>query len=145
MVLKEWFDACGAAVAVSALNRVDLPTLERPRMPHLKPMKRLFNGMAFEEKSSCSRLLARCIRLFCIEKTFDLHGEMHPVLKARVLSFAQEIDVVRDDPAQSLDPWPLVLGKVAEHVSVHEILHPGMADPDAHAAIVVAHMRRDRA
>src|ERR1700680_196908 len=67
------------------------------------------------------------------------------VLKARFLSFAQEIDVVRDDPAQSLDPWPLVLGKVAEHVSVHEILHPGMADPDAHAAIVVAHMRRDRA
>jgi hypothetical protein len=24
------------------LNRVDLPTLERPRMPHLNPMKRLF-------------------------------------------------------------------------------------------------------
>src|SRR6266513_3560855 len=93
--------------------------------------QRTQSGMTLEEKSSCSRLLARYIRLFCIEKTFGLHGEMHPVLKARVLCFAQEIDVVGDGPAQSLDPWPLVLGKVAEHVSVHEILHPGMADPDA--------------
>ena len=31
-------EACAAAVAVRALNRVDLPTLGRPTMPQLKPM-----------------------------------------------------------------------------------------------------------
>jgi hypothetical protein len=30
--------ACAAAVWVRALNRVDLPTLGRPTMPHLKPI-----------------------------------------------------------------------------------------------------------
>src|SRR5215471_16583665 len=43
MVLKGYFDACAAAVAVSALKTVDLPTLERPRMPHVKPMTLLYS------------------------------------------------------------------------------------------------------
>ena len=39
----------------------------------------------------------------------------------------------------------LVLGEVAEHVRLHQFLDAGMTDTDAHAAVVVADMRRDRA
>ena len=31
-------EACAACVSVSALNKVDLPTLGSPTIPHLKPM-----------------------------------------------------------------------------------------------------------
>ena len=41
MVQNGKFAACAAAVRVSALNRVDLPTFGRPTMPILKPMLRL--------------------------------------------------------------------------------------------------------
>ncbi len=37
------------------------------------------------------------------------------------------------------------LGEVVEHVGMHEFLDAGMTDADAHAAIVVADMLRDRA
>ena len=46
---------------------------------------------------------------------------------------------------QRLDPGPLVLGEVLEHVMLHHLLDAGMADADAHAAIIVADMRGDRA
>src|SRR5581483_3898116 len=39
------FAACAAAVEVSALNRVDLPTLGKPTIPQLKPILRL--GLRF--------------------------------------------------------------------------------------------------
>ena len=35
------FAACAAAVRVSALKRVDLPTFGSPTIPHLKPMPSL--------------------------------------------------------------------------------------------------------
>ena len=38
MVQNGKFAACAAAVRVSALNKVDLPTLGRPTIPILKPM-----------------------------------------------------------------------------------------------------------
>jgi hypothetical protein len=40
IVQKGKFAACAAAVRVSALNSVDLPTFGSPTMPHLKPMLR---------------------------------------------------------------------------------------------------------
>src|SRR5690606_38829664 len=44
MVQKGKFAAWAAAVWVRALKSVDLPTLGRPTMPHLKPMKNLGDG-----------------------------------------------------------------------------------------------------
>jgi hypothetical protein len=38
IVQKGKFAACAAAVRVSALNSVDLPTFGRPTIPTLKPM-----------------------------------------------------------------------------------------------------------
>src|SRR5262249_4076675 len=84
-------------------------------------------------------------RLAGIEESLGLHGEVRLVLKARILAFRQQLGVVRDDGAQSFDPWPLLLGEVAEHVGLNQFLHAGMPDADAHAPIVVADMRRDRA
>ncbi len=46
MVQKGKFAACAAAVRVSALKRVDLPTFGRPTMPVLKPMSGPSRGSA---------------------------------------------------------------------------------------------------
>src|SRR3954451_14608412 len=45
------FAASAAWVAVSALNRVDLPTFGRPTMPQLKPMG---NAAAFKNNTSAT-------------------------------------------------------------------------------------------
>ncbi len=70
---------------------------------------------------------------------------MNLVLEARVLSLRQQLRIVGHDVAQGLDPRPFGLGEVVEHVRVHEVLDARMTDADAHAAIVVADMRGDRA
>ena len=48
-------------------------------------------------------------------------------------------------PHSALDPFALGLGEVAQHVAVHQLLDARMADAEAHAAIIVADMGRDRA
>src|SRR6266702_6966203 len=123
MVLNGYFVACAAAVSVSALKSVDLPTFGRPTMPHLKPMKSLVPILQ----------LRRLFRLFRAEP-LRLHGEMHFILEARVMAFRQELGVVGDDAAQGLDPRLLVLREIAEHVGMHQLLYAGMADADAPAA-----------
>src|SRR5262245_40637642 len=138
MVLNGYFDACAAAVAVSGLKTVDLPTLERPRMPPVKPMTLL--GSITPRVS-----LVGPFRLLGNKESLGLHGEMHLVLEARILAFRQQLGVVRDDGAQRFDPRPLVLGEVVEHVGLDQVLQAGMPDADAHAPILVADMRRDRA
>ena len=53
--------------------------------------------------------------------------------------------VVGDDFAQRLHPGPLALGEILQHVVLHQLLVARMADAHAHAPIVVADMRGDRA
>ena len=103
-------------------------------MPHLNPMR----CPSLRCHSSVGSSVA-------VAEALGLHGEMHLVLEARVLALDQQPGIVGDDVAQRLDPGPLVLGEIAEHVAVHQLLHAGMADADAHAAVVVADMRGDRA
>ena len=43
-----------------------------------------------------------------------------------------------------LHPRLLVLGEVVEHVAMNQVLDAGMSDSDAHTAVIVADMRRDR-
>ncbi len=69
---------------------------------------------------------------------------MHFVLKGRILSLDQQAGIVGDDVAQRLDPGPLALGEILQHVGFHQFLVAGMADAKAHAAIVVADMLGDR-
>src|SRR5215510_15478006 len=102
-------------------------------MPHLNPI-----GVS-------RSILVGFVPLLALAEALGLHGEMHLVLEARILALRQEFGIVGDDAAQGLDPRPLVLGEIAEHVRMHHLLHAGMTDPDAHPAIVVADMRRDRA
>jgi hypothetical protein len=45
-VLKGYFAACAATVAVKALKSVDLPTFGKPTIPHLKPMLVLLRILA---------------------------------------------------------------------------------------------------
>ena len=70
---------------------------------------------------------------------------MHLVLEARVLSRREQFGVVGDHVAQRFDPRTLALGEVAEHMRMHQLLHARMTDADAHALVVVADMRADRA
>src|SRR5882724_9092194 len=70
---------------------------------------------------------------------------MSLVLKCRVAILRKKARIVRNHIAQRLNPGPIRLGKVAQHIAVHEFLHPRMTDPKTHAAIVVADVRGDRA
>ena len=70
---------------------------------------------------------------------------MHLVLEARVPALGQHLGVVGDDIAQRFDPRPIALGEIAEHVRMYQLLHAGMPDAEAHALVVVADMRADRA
>src|SRR4051812_36820568 len=102
-------------------------------MPHLKPI------------SSPSVFLFVVVAVFRLAETFRGHREMHLVLEARVLALREQLGVASDDVAQRLDPRPLGLGEIAEHMRVHELLDAGMSDAKPHALIVVADMRTDRA
>ncbi len=98
------------------------------------------------ESHDASLLFLRCrLRLAVgLSEALRIHGEMHLVLKTRILATRQIVRVVGDDVRQCLHPAALALGKISEHVGVDLILHTRMTDPEAHAAIVVADMRRDR-
>ena len=105
-------------------------------MPHLKPIYvslivfRRFGSRASGSSGSLS-----------LEEALGLHGEVDLVLEARVLALRQQLGIVGDDVAQRLDPRPLALGEIVQHVGVHQLLDARMTDADAHAAIVVADMR----
>ena len=117
--------------AVSALNRVDLPTLGRPTMPQLKPMSYAFD-------SSARRLRRRR------EKRHPAHVSFVDL----AATLGQQRRLRR--PARRA-PWAasrslaiaLVGLEIAQHPVQHEVLVAGMADADAHAAIVVAEMGID--
>src|SRR6185369_3126281 len=70
---------------------------------------------------------------------------MYLVLEGRVLAGRQQPGIVGNRLAQRFYPWPIALGKVRQHVAVHQLLDAGMTDPEPHPAVVVADMRGDRA
>src|SRR3954468_1949560 len=70
---------------------------------------------------------------------------MHPVLECRILLRREQAGIVGDRLAQRLDPGPIGLGEIRQHVAVHEFLDTGMPDAEPYPAIVVADMRGDRA
>src|SRR5438445_6928391 len=82
--------------------------------------------------------------VFSLAESLRLHAEMHLVLESRVLAFDQQVCVVGNDGAQRLHPWPLVLGEIVEHVTMHQFLHAGLYDSDSHPPVIVADMRGDR-
>src|SRR5262249_37131038 len=132
--------ACAAAVSVSALKSVDLPTFGNPTMPHLKPMDFYFTWLDGDSRGIAIGIF---VRFFA--EAFGDHGEVHFVLKARILAARQELRVVGKDTAQRPDPAALPLGEIAEYVMLPLVLVAGMPDADAHAPIVVADMLGDRA
>src|SRR3954469_9790328 len=70
---------------------------------------------------------------------------MYLVLEGRVLAGRQQPGIVGNRLAQRFYPRPVALGKVGQHVAVHQLLDAGMTDPEPHPAVVVAYMRGDRA
>src|SRR5437899_1166565 len=78
-------------------------------------------------------------------ESLGLHRQMHLVLKRRVAIDREQRGIVRHRAKQRLYPGPVALGKIAQHVAVHQFLDPGMADAEPHPAIVVADMGGDRA
>src|SRR5215210_2129639 len=94
-----------------------------------------------------ARLTIRCCSGagLCLAETFGLHGEMHLVLKARIFPLGQYLGVLGDCVAEGFDPIALDFAKVAQHIRVDQLLCSRMANTDAHAAVIVADMRRDRA
>ena len=83
--------------------------------------------------------------VFLLEKSLGLQRQMHLVLKRRVAARREQAGIVGDRLAQRLDPGPVALGEIRQHVAVHQFLDAGMTDPEPHPAIVVADMRGDRA
>src|ERR1700750_2340608 len=69
---------------------------------------------------------------------------MHLVLERRVAPRYQQSGVIGHRLAQRLDPGPVALGEIRQHVTVHQFLDAGMADPQPHAAIFIADMGRNR-
>src|SRR5690242_11895151 len=78
-----------------------------------------------------------------VEKSLALHRQMHPVLERGVAIDRELSGMVGNHRAERLDPWPLLLEEIRQHVAVDQLLDAGMADADAHPAIVVADMRGD--
>src|SRR5205823_7471033 len=88
-----------------------------------------------------------------VEKSLGLHRQMHLVLELRIAIGGEQPGIVCNRLEQRLDPGPIVLGEIGEHVSVHDILQIWMAraQPVArmtyaqpYPAIIVAEMRGDR-
>src|SRR5246127_3578232 len=97
MVQNGYFAACAAAVSVSALNSVDLPTLGNPTIPHLNPIvsstlrRHGASGKDVDardkpghDEKAAGLCAATAIALF--EKPLRLHRKMHLVLERRVAS-----------------------------------------------------------
>ena len=74
-----------------------------------------------------------------------LDRQMRLVLEARVLAGNEQVRGARHRVADRLDPGHFGLGEVAEHEVKDERLVAGVADAEAHALVVVADMRGDRA
>src|SRR3984893_18041765 len=66
MVQNGQFAACAAAVSVSALNSVDLPTLGNPTIPHLNPI----SSSTFSRRHGLSRPSTSCF-IQCFKKDVD--------------------------------------------------------------------------
>src|SRR5512133_1393248 len=70
---------------------------------------------------------------------------MHLALEMHVIAFDEEGDFIGCRFAQTFHPRLLALGEIAEYVGIDERLVAGVADAEAHASIIIAHMRGDRA
>src|SRR6516164_6783434 len=137
---------CDALCVAGTPLRGPITTASGIWVPNISAFTRVFDALCAGTTVGADRiLLVGPFRLLGNEESLGLHGEVHLVLKARILVFCQQLGVVRDDGAQRLDPRPLVLGEVVEHVGLDQVLQSGMPDADAHAPIVVTDMRRDRA
>src|SRR4029077_3607850 len=91
-VMPKWsFAACAAAVCVSALKSVDLPTFGRPTMPHLNPM--IYPYRLLVAPSFGGGLI------LVVDEALCTHCEMHLVLERRILAFDQQADIVGDGVA----------------------------------------------
>src|SRR6516164_7998420 len=90
------------------------------------PPCRIFAGLAIRPKSLCH------------------HGEVNLVLKARILTADEKLDIVGENVDQRLDPRTFALGEVREHIMLDQVLGARMTDADAHPAVIVADMRGDR-
>src|ERR1700730_15402738 len=66
------------------------------------------------------------------------HGLMNLALKFPALALGKKRRMGHNCVAESLKPGDVFLGKVAQHIIMHEGLIAGMADADPHSAIVVA-------
>src|SRR3954452_9722366 len=69
---------------------------------------------------------------------------MHLVLERRIAIRRDQPGVVGDGFAERLDPSMITLCEIGPHVAVHQVLDAGMADPEPHAPVVVADVRRYR-
>src|SRR5262245_19770033 len=108
-----------------------------PTMPHLKPMSHI-TWIAWQPdrpesvRSSCRQSVARVVvssrgrRTVLAAEPLGVHRKMHLVLKARILAAREQVGVVGDDSGQRLDPAPLALGEVAQHIWVYQFLDAGM-------------------
>ena len=109
--------AAAAAVSVSALKRVDLPTLGRPTIPQLKPMAPL------------ARL--RCAAAPGPAPPWAVAGQQrHLVHEAGVVAADQERRRLGDGVEHRQEPVLIGLGEVAQHMAQHDVLVARMADAD---------------
>src|SRR5260370_8410922 len=79
-----------------------------------------------------------------VEKSLGLHRQMHLVLERRVAAGREQSGVIGDCFAERGNPGLVVLGEVGQHMAMHQLLDAGVADPEPHPPILVAHMRADR-
>ena len=149
------------ASAVSALNRVDLPTLGSPTMPHLKPMvsesitsrtsgEACRRGPRLPQVVASRRSPHPCAcagRARAAHRRFRLPAAWRgdAGLELVVGAFGKIGRGLGDGAEQRLEPVVLGFREVVQHLVRHQILAAGMADADAHAHIVVADMGGDRA
>ena len=73
-------------------------------------------------------------------------GQRDPVHEAELSSpLASSPALSAMASSSSIQPFAVGLGEVAEHMAVHHFLDAGVADADAHAAIILADMLVERA
>src|SRR4051812_7466189 len=69
---------------------------------------------------------------------------MHLVLERRLAIRREQPGIIGERFTERLDPGTIVLGKIGQHVAVHQFLDAGMTYSQPHAAILVTDMRGDR-
>ena len=82
----------------------------------------------------------RWLSLRLIAEPLGDHGEVHLVLKTRVFTADEKIDIVGKHTNDRLDPAALALGKIAQHVVLYQILLAGMTNANAHTTVIVSDM-----